>query len=75
MAFVLFIFEITLTLSFDDEDKPANIAYVALMYFTYCQLWVYVIVKALYQEYIKKEKRTWVKTVRFDVKKTEAVGE
>ena len=40
------------------------------MYFTYCQLWVYVIVKALYQEYVRKEKRTWVKTVRYDVKKT-----
>ena len=73
MAFVLFIFEITLTLSFDDEDRPANIGYVALMYFTYCQLWVYVIVKALYQEYVRKEKRTWVKTVRYDVKKKESV--
>jgi cellulose synthase/poly-beta-1,6-N-acetylglucosamine synthase-like glycosyltransferase len=68
MAFVLFIFEITLALSFDREDRPGNVLYVALMYFTYCQLWIYVIVKAMYLEYVKKEKRTWVKTVRFDRK-------
>jgi hypothetical protein len=73
MAFVLFIFEITLALSFDGEDRPRNIALVALMYFTYCQLWIYVIVKALYLEYVKKEKRTWVKTVRFERKKPDAI--
>jgi hypothetical protein len=37
------------------------------MYFTYCQLWIYIVIKALWIEYIKKEKRTWDKTIRFDV--------
>lgn len=73
MAFVLFIFEITLALSFDNEDKLRNVGLVALMYFTYCQLWIYVILKAMYGEYVKKEKRAWVKTVRFEVKKPEVV--
>ncbi len=36
------------------------------MYFTYCQLWIYVVGKAIYLDYIKREKRTWTKTVRFD---------
>jgi cellulose synthase/poly-beta-1,6-N-acetylglucosamine synthase-like glycosyltransferase len=75
VAFVLFIFEIALALSFDDEDRVANIGLIALMYFTYCQLWIYVILKAFYQEYVKKEKRTWVKTVRFQTKRPDAVHE
>ena len=70
MAFVLFIFEITLALSFDEEDTFRNVGLIALMYFTYCQLWIYIVVKALWVEYVKKEKRTWDKTVRFDIKKT-----
>ena len=75
MAFVLFIFEITLSLSFDDEDRLANVGLIALMYFTYCQLWIFVILKAFYQEYITKEQRTWVKTVRFETRNTETTHE
>ncbi|MDD8017713.1 MAG: glycosyltransferase family 2 protein, partial [Bacteroidota bacterium] len=66
MAFVLFIFEIMLAISYDDEDSAKKIGLIILMYFTYCQLWIYIVLKAAYQEYIKKEKRTWDKTVRFD---------
>ncbi len=67
-AFVLFIFEILLAVSFDREDRMGNIWLVALMYFTYCQLWIYIVLRAWYLDYVKKEKRTWVKTVRFEVK-------
>ncbi len=68
MAFVLFIFEILLAISFDREDRVRNIGLIVLMYFTYCQFWIYLVVKAFYLDYIKKERRTWDKTVRFDVK-------
>ncbi|HTY01273.1 MAG TPA: glycosyltransferase [Bacteroidota bacterium] len=68
MAFVLFIFEILLAISFDAEDRAKNIGLIILMYFTYCQFWIYLVVKAFYLDYIKKERRTWDKTVRFDVK-------
>jgi hypothetical protein len=44
------------------------------MYFTYCQLWIYVVLRAWYQDYVKREKRTWVKTVRFEVKRKVAKG-
>ena len=63
----LFVFELVLTISYDDEDKLENIGLVLLMYFSYCQLWIYIVIKAWYQDYIKREKRTWDKTVRFDV--------
>ena len=68
MAFILFIFEIILTISYDDEDTLSNIFVILLMYFTYCQLWIYLVLKASYIEFIKKEKHTWDKTVRFDVR-------
>jgi cellulose synthase/poly-beta-1,6-N-acetylglucosamine synthase-like glycosyltransferase len=68
MAFILFIFEIILAISYDDEDSLGKIGLIVLMYFTYCQLWIYIVLKASYVEYIKKEKRTWDKTIRFDVK-------
>ena len=66
-AFILFILEILLAISFDREDKPRNFWLILIMYFTYCQLWVYVIFRAGYLEFVKKEKHIWDKTVRFDV--------
>ena len=69
MAFILFIFEIFLAISFDNEDSFSNVGFILLMYFTYCQLWIYIVLKAAYSDFIKKEKRTWAKTVRFDIEK------
>jgi cellulose synthase/poly-beta-1,6-N-acetylglucosamine synthase-like glycosyltransferase len=68
MAFILFIFEILLAVSFDGEDRFRNLALILLMYFTYCQFWIYLVVKAFYLDYIKREKRSWDKTVRFEVR-------
>jgi cellulose synthase/poly-beta-1,6-N-acetylglucosamine synthase-like glycosyltransferase len=68
-AFILFIFEILLAISFDKEDSPRKVGYIILMYFTYCQLWIYIILRAAYIENIKKEEHVWDKTVRFDIKK------
>jgi cellulose synthase/poly-beta-1,6-N-acetylglucosamine synthase-like glycosyltransferase len=62
----LFIFEIFLSVAYDDEDNWQNLGLIVLMYFSYCQLWIYIVIRAAYQDYIKKEKRTWDKTVRFD---------
>jgi cellulose synthase/poly-beta-1,6-N-acetylglucosamine synthase-like glycosyltransferase len=67
MAFILFIAEIYLAIAFDKEDRVKNIGLIVLMYFTYCQFWIYLVLKAFYLDYIKKEKRTWDKTVRFDL--------
>jgi cellulose synthase/poly-beta-1,6-N-acetylglucosamine synthase-like glycosyltransferase len=65
-SLILFIFEIFLSVSYDSEDNFKNLAIIILMYFSYCQLWIYVVVKAAYQDFIKKEKHIWDKTVRFD---------
>ena len=67
MAFFLFLFETMLAISYDGEDRLRHIPVLILMYFTYCQLWIYVVVRALWIEYVRKERRTWDKTIRFDV--------
>ena len=67
MAFFLFLGETMLAISYDGEDRLKHIPVLVLMYFTYCQLWIYIVIKALWIEYARKEKRTWDKTVRFDV--------
>jgi len=72
MAFILFLFEIMLAISYDGEDNLKNFGVMVLMYFTYCQLWIYVVIKATYLEYVKKEERVWEKTKRFEVKVVEA---
>jgi hypothetical protein len=47
------------------EDSFSNVLCTMAMYFTYCQLWPLVVGNAFYLEYIKKERRVWVKTRRF----------
>jgi cellulose synthase/poly-beta-1,6-N-acetylglucosamine synthase-like glycosyltransferase len=66
LAFLLFIMEILLALSYDREDSLGKIGLVVLAYFTYCQLWLVVVARALWLDVIKRERQTWVKTVRFD---------
>ena len=68
VGIVLFLMEILLTLSYDREDTFSNFLIASLMYFTYCQVWIYIVGRAIYLDVIKKEKRTWVKTERFEVK-------
>lgn len=65
-AFVLFVFEVLIALSYEEEDHLGNIFYVILMYFTYCQLWLYVVFKALILDIRGYRVGEWDKTERFD---------
>jgi cellulose synthase/poly-beta-1,6-N-acetylglucosamine synthase-like glycosyltransferase len=66
-AYFLFILELVIALSREKEDSPLNIFLIALAYFTYCQLWILVVLKAAYDDYILKREHVWDKTVRFRV--------
>ena len=66
LAFLLFIMEILLALAYDREDSFGKIGLIVLAYFTYCQLWILVVAKALWLDFVKREKQTWVKTLRFE---------
>jgi cellulose synthase/poly-beta-1,6-N-acetylglucosamine synthase-like glycosyltransferase len=67
-AFFLYVLELFLAISYDSEDSLKSIGLILIMYFTYCQFWIYVVIRAVYVEYASKGERVWDKTVRFDVK-------
>jgi cellulose synthase/poly-beta-1,6-N-acetylglucosamine synthase-like glycosyltransferase len=66
-AFFLFILELVIALSREKEDSLLNILLIALSYFTYCQLWIFVVLKAALDDLVLKREHTWVKTQRFHV--------
>jgi len=65
-AFLLFVLEILVVLSYEGEDSWKNVAYTFLMYFTYCQLWLYVVFKALTLDLRRQRVGVWDKTERFE---------
>jgi cellulose synthase/poly-beta-1,6-N-acetylglucosamine synthase-like glycosyltransferase len=68
LAFALFCSEVTVALSREEgEDSLVNIFLVALSYFTYCQLWIPVVCKGFYDDFVIRKTRVWAKTERFEV--------
>lgn len=65
VGIVLYLVEIRLAMSFEGEDTAGNFLLSLVMYFTYCQLWIVVVLRAFYADFIKRERRVWDKTVRF----------
>ncbi len=66
-AYILFVLEIVVVLSYEHEDSGINLLYTLLMYFTYCQLWLYVVFKALSLDFRRHKVGEWDKTERFEV--------
>jgi cellulose synthase/poly-beta-1,6-N-acetylglucosamine synthase-like glycosyltransferase len=64
-AFLLFILELIIALSREKEDSPLNILLIALSYFTYCQLWIPVVLKGAWDDFVLRREHIWVKTQRF----------
>jgi cellulose synthase/poly-beta-1,6-N-acetylglucosamine synthase-like glycosyltransferase len=67
VAYLLFVLELVIALSREREDSPLNIVLIALSYFTYCQLWIAVVLKGAYDDFVLKREHVWVKTQRFRV--------
>lgn len=67
IAVGLYYSEVVVVLGGDKELTPLNMATTLLMYFTYCQAWPLAYIRALYSDVIRRESRTWYKTVRFDI--------
>lgn len=67
-AFFLFVLEIIVVLSYENEDSLLNIFLTTLMYFTYCQLWLFVVFKALILDVRRHRTGIWDKTERFEIK-------
>ena len=71
LAFLLFLLEILVALSLEKEDSAAAVALSTLAYVTYTKLWVFVVLRAIYEESVLKKKHIWDKTERFDGKGSE----
>jgi cellulose synthase/poly-beta-1,6-N-acetylglucosamine synthase-like glycosyltransferase len=67
LAFLLYVLEILIALSYEKEDTLSSIYYILMAYLTYTKLWIWVVLRGFYQEYIRKGERTWAKTERFEV--------
>ena len=70
-AYVLFVLEIMVVLTYENEDNWINFLYTLLMYFTYCQLWLFVAFKALSMDFRRSKVGEWDKTERFEVEAEE----
>lgn len=73
LAFLLFIVEVMIALSIEKtEMNTKNFFHVIVMYFTYSQMWIILVIYSLFLEtkrMITKEEMTWYKTERFDQNK------
>lgn len=68
-AFIMFILGVFIALTTEKgEMTVSNFFIIALMYFTYCQMWIIVTVYGVFQYFIdriKKQDSKWYKTERF----------
>lgn len=69
LSYILFILQVSITLSMEKgEGDLTNILLVALMYFTYSQMWLIVAIKGMFgylSDTINKREAKWYKTERF----------
>ena len=68
LAFLLFVFELLIALSLEKEDDRGSILVILLAYLTYTKLWIFVVLKSIYQEFIQNREHVWDKTERFDIR-------
>jgi cellulose synthase/poly-beta-1,6-N-acetylglucosamine synthase-like glycosyltransferase len=68
LAFFLFVLELMIALSLEKEDTFGSLLIIVLAYLTYTKLWIFVVLKSIFQEFIQNKDRTWVKTERMDIR-------
>ncbi len=65
LAFLLFLAEILIALSFEREDNFSSFLTSILAYFTYTKLWAFVVLRALFFYFFSLKEKKWEKTERF----------
>ena len=67
LAYVTFVLQLVIALASErGEDSLPNILLTMLMYFTYCQLWIPVVARAFYDDFLLRKPARWAKTERFE---------
>ncbi|MBZ0272355.1 glycosyltransferase [bacterium] len=73
LAAMLFFMQQLIAISLEEEESFKNIVLSMLMYVTYCQVWIVVIVRAFWMDMLAGRKKTkWDKTVRYRIREKEA---
>lgn len=68
-AYATFVLQLVIALAYEEgEDTPLNILLTMAMYFSYCQLWIPVVARAFYDDFIARREMKWAKTERFEVR-------
>ena len=66
-AYATFVLQLVIALASErGEDSALNILLTMIMYFTYCQLWIPVVARAFYDDFIARKPMKWAKTERFE---------
>lgn len=66
-AYLTFVLQLIIALASErGEDTGRNILLTLVMYFTYCQLWIPVVARAFYDDFIARRPMKWAKTERFE---------
>lgn len=68
LAFLLFVLEVFLAISFEKEDSLKSLWIIVLAYLIYTKLWVFIVLRSFHHEYIQKREKQWAKTERFEVR-------
>jgi cellulose synthase/poly-beta-1,6-N-acetylglucosamine synthase-like glycosyltransferase len=63
-AVLLFVAELQLVASYEGEHGASPLALATLMYLTYCQAWLLVVLRALWHDYVLRAGHAWDKTAR-----------
>ncbi len=73
LAMMLFFLQTLIAVSLEEEESFKNVFLSFIMYVTYCQLWIVVVLRSVYLDIITRRKKTeWVKTVRYRIQEKQA---
>ncbi len=68
LAYLSFVLQLVVALACErEEDTGLNILLTLVMYFTYCQLWIPVVARAFWDDFIVRREARWAKTERYEV--------
>ncbi|MBI3698000.1 MAG: glycosyltransferase family 2 protein [Acidobacteria bacterium] len=67
-AYGTFVLQLIIALAYEKgEESLINTTLILVMYFSYCQLWIPVVARAIYDDFIARREFKWAKTERYEV--------
>ena len=66
LAAMLFFLEMLIAVAIEEEESFVNIVLSLIMYFTYSQLWLFVVIRAIFLGILRRGRgAVWDKTIRY----------